>query len=176
MDNSTIITVDSAAKRLQVKEIAILIAASVFLQFIIHLIPPAGGVPLGAVLLPMFYIPLIAVIFYKFHTALVVTAFGPILNYIMTGSPELGIVPLLTFEVLLFVLALTVLSKYGRFSSLGALISILAALMISPLVLGLFNSSGFSASFLLTSLKNAVPGIIIITVMNIFLLRLREKF
>ena len=176
MDNSTILTVESAAKRLQVKEIAILIAASVFLQFIIHLIPPGGGVPLGAVLLPMFYIPLIAVIFYKFHTALVVTAFGPILNYIMTGSPELGIVPLLTFEVLLFVLALTVLSKYGRFSSVGALISLLAALVISPLVLGILNSSGFSASFLLISLENAVPGIIIITVMNIFLLRLRNKF
>ncbi len=176
MNNTTVIAADSAAKRLQVKEIAVLIAASVFLQFIIHLVPPVHGNPLGAVLLPMFYVPLIAVTFYKFHTALVVTAFGPILNYFLTGSPALGIVPLLTFQVLMFVLALTILSKYGKFRSVNALISILTALVFSQLVFSLFNSSGFSGSLLLISLENAVPGIIIITVMHILLLRLRDKF
>jgi hypothetical protein len=162
-------------KDLELKGAAILIAASLFVPFVVHLIPPANGVRLGAVLLPMFYVPLIAVIFYKFRTALVVTAFGPILNYLLTGSPVYESVPLLTFEVLLFVILLTILLKYDKLNNLSALLSILPALIVPPLVFGLFRSSGFSPDHLLISLKNAVPGIIILTVLNIFLLRLRNK-
>ncbi len=175
MDNSNTLVVDSIIQRLQIKEITILIAASILLQFVIHFIPQVNGIPLGAILLPMFYVPLIAVTFYKFQTALVVTAFGPILNYLITGNPRLETVPLLTFEVLLFVLMLTVFLRYNKLIRAGTLISILTALTVSPLVFGIFNSSGFSALHLLTSLQNAVPGMIIIVLVNILLLRLKKR-
>ncbi len=175
MINSNTVAIDSLIKRLQVKEITILIAASVFLQFIIHLIPAANGVPLGAILLPMFYAPLIAVMFYKFRTALAVTAFVPILNYLITGNPRLETVPLLTFEVLLFVLMLTAFLKYNKLNKVGALISILSAIVVMPLIFGIFGNSGFSASHILISLKNAFPGMIIIVLLNFLLLRLKER-
>ncbi len=162
-------------KDLELKGVAILIAASLVVPFLIHLIPPVNGVRMGAVLLPMFYVPLIAVTFYKFRTALIVTAFGPSLNYLLTGSPVAGAVPLLTSEVLLFVLILTVLLKYNRLKQISALISILPALVIPPLLIGLFSGHGYSLEHLLISLRNAVPGIIVLMLMNIFLPRLKEK-
>ena len=162
-------------KDLELKGVTILITASLIIPFIIHLIPPANGIRLGAVLLPMFYVPLIAVIFYKFRTALIVTAFGPVINYLLTGSPQYQSVPLLTFEVLLFVLMLTVLLKNNKLIKVSALISILPALIVPPLVFALFSGSGSPVDHILISLKNAIPGIIILSVLNIFLLRARNK-
>ncbi len=175
MNYSNTFAFDSAIKRLQVKELTILIAASVLLQFIIHLLPPVNGLPPGAMLLPIFYVPLIAVMFYKFHTAMVVAAFGPILNYFLTGNPKPGTIPLLTFEVFLFILILTALLKYKKLNKAGSFIAVLSALTVSPLVFSLFSGSGFPGMHLLISLKNAVPGIVVLVLLNILLLRLKEK-
>ena len=172
---TNIIAVDPVLQKVQIKEITLLLAASLLIPFLIHLIPPANGIRLGAVLLPMFYVPLIAVTFYKFHTALVVTAFAPILNYFLTGSPKLTSVPLLTFEVLVFVLIMILFLRYKKLNKSSTLISILTALVVPPVVLGLFSSSGYSVEHLLISLRNAVPGIILLTLLNIVLLRLRNK-
>ncbi len=175
INNINSAALEPIVKDLELKGAAILIAATLFIPFIVHLIPPANGIRLGAVLLPMFYVPLIAVIFYKFRTAFIVTAFGPILNYFLTGSPKYEAVPLLTSEVLLFVILFTILLKYNKLNNLSALISILPALIVPPLLFGLFSSSGHSIEHLLISLRNAVPGILILTLLNIFLLRLRNN-
>lgn len=175
MNNIHTAAIDTSVKRLQLKEITILLTASIFIPLVIHLIPSGNGIPLGAVLLPMFYVPLIAVIFHKFGTALIVTALGPILNYLITGSPKLEKVPFVTLEVLLFVLMLVVLLKYKKLNKVSSLISILFAFLISSLVFGLFSTSGFAASHYISILETSIPGIIILTVMNILLLRLREK-
>ena len=62
---STSTVSNTVIKDLQVVETVILLAGSILFQFLIHLIPSSGA-PLGAVLLAMFFAPLIAVIFFNF--------------------------------------------------------------------------------------------------------------
>jgi len=175
MNNINSIAVESVIKKLQILEITVMIAASIFIQFIIHIIPAGGQAPLGAILLPMFYVPLIALIFYNFQAALIVTTVGPIINYFLTGSPKLEIVPLLTFELLVFVLILALLLKSDRINKVSALIAIISAKLASWSVFSLFNLSGFSASFFINSLIIAIPGIIVLVLMNILLLYIKDR-
>ncbi len=175
MNNLSSIAAEPLIKKLQVLEITALLAATVFIQFVVHLIPSGNQVPLGAILLPMFYIPLITLIFYKLHVALVVTAAAPIFNYFLTGSPKPEILPLVTFELLVFVLILTLLLKYNRINKVAAILSIISAKLFSWSVLSLLNSSGFSTNILLTSIITALPGIIVLALMNIVLIYIKDR-
>lgn len=175
MNNLYAIAAAPVIKKLQIIEITALIAATVFVQFIVHLIPFGNQVPLGAILLPMFYIPLIALIFYKFYAALIVTAVGPVLNYFLTGSPKPEILPLVTFELLVFVLILTPLLKYNRINKLSALLSIIAAKLASWSALSLFISSEFSTNIFINSLITAIPGIIVLELLNILFIYIKDR-
>lgn len=175
MNNISSIAAEPLIKKLQVLEITALLAATVLIQFVVHLIPSGNQVPPGAILLPMFYIPLIALIFYKFHTALVVTTAAPIFNYFLTGSPKPEILPLVTFELLVFVLILTLLLKFNRINKAAAILSIISAKLLSWFVLALLNSSGSSFNILLTSIITALPGIIVLALMNIVLIYIKDR-
>jgi hypothetical protein len=175
MNNLNTVAAEPVTKKLQIIEITALVAATVFVQFIVHLIPSENQVPVGAILLPMFYIPLIALIFYKFHTALFVAAIGPVLNYFLTGSPKPEILPLVTFELLVFVLVLTPLLKINRICKVGALISIIAAKLASWTALSVFISSGFSTNIFINSVITAIPGIIVLVSLNILLISIKDR-
>ena len=130
-ENTTTIS-NSFLRNLQIVETIALLAASILLQFLIHIIP-STGTPIGAVLLAMFFAPLVAVIFFKAHTAFIVGILSPVLNYFITGLPKAEILPLMTIELVLFV------------------------------------------SCLLNSLTTAIPGILLLTLLNYFLVRNQEK-
>ncbi|MEX0884645.1 MAG: hypothetical protein WDZ72_14340, partial [Cyclobacteriaceae bacterium] len=61
----------------------IVISAAVLLPILIHLIPPVNGIPMGAYLLPMFYIPLISLLIFGRKIALIVAALAPVLNFLL---------------------------------------------------------------------------------------------
>lgn len=175
MNNLHSLTVESAARKLQIAEITTLIAASVCIQFIVHIIHSGNGIPLGAVLLPMFYVPLIALIFYNFKTALITAAAGPLFNYILTRSPEIEIVPQVTFELIIFVLTFTLLLRFNRLNYLSVVISIISAKLLSWSVFSLLNSSGISSAGLINSLVIAYPGILVLLLLNILLLYIKNR-
>lgn len=174
MNNPTF-TLESAIRKLQITEITTLIAASVCVQFIVHIIPTGNSVPLGAILLPMFYVPLIALVFYSFKTALVTAAAGPVFNYILTRSPELEVLPQVTFELIIFVLTFTLLLRYSRLNYLSAVISIISAKLLSWFVFSLINLTGLSFANFINSLSAAYPGIIVLLFMNILLIYIKNR-
>ncbi len=158
-------------KNLQIVETIILLAASILFQFLIHLIP-SSGTPLGAVLLAMFFAPLIAVIFFKAHTAFIVGILSPVLNYFITGSPRAEILPLMTIELVLFVSLLYLFFNISRVKKISALFAVIISVALSFPIASLF--SGYSGN-LISSLTTAIPGILLLTLLNYFLVRYQEK-
>lgn len=175
MVNLNSIAIEPAISKLQIKATVVMLTATVLIQFIMHLIPPVNNVPLGAVLLPMFYVPLIALIFYKFHVGLLIAILGPILNYSLTGNPKLEIVSLLTLELITFVLVLSFLLRYKKINKLNALISILFAKLISWVVFSTFLPGELSTNFFFQAFINAIPGIITLSLMSLLLLYIKDK-
>ncbi len=163
-------------EKFQVKETALLLGGSVLLQFIIHLVPSYGSVPLGAILLPMFYAPLIAAVFFKPHVAVLTGILTPILNYALTGFPVPANGAVLTVELLVFALAASFMLRNYRVKKASALLALLCAKAASWVVFVSFPIAGaFTSGFFIQSFVNAIPGIFILSLLNIFLVHNREK-
>lgn len=72
------------------------------LPFLVHAIPHGGPVPLGARLLPIFYVGLVLVLRGHAMPALAIAALAPWVNQQVTGMPAGPMLPLLTVELLAF--------------------------------------------------------------------------
>ena len=162
---------NAAVRNLQVVETIILLAASILVQFLIHLIP-TSGTPVGAFLLAMFFAPLIAVIFFKPHTAFVVAILSPIINYLVSGSPIAEILPLMTIKLVLFVSCLYLFFNIKSIKKFCALGAILISITVSPFIVSLFSSYSENV---VNTLTTAIPGILLLTLANYFLVRYQEK-
>jgi len=89
--------------KLLIKEMVFVLVFSVLLQVLIHLIP-SGNVPAGAYLLPLFYAPFIAVLFFRLQVGIVVALLSPLCNYLITGNPVPELLGVITIELVAFVL------------------------------------------------------------------------
>jgi len=161
-----------AIKSLQIVETVLLLAGSILLQFSIHFIP-ASGTPLGAILLAMFFAPLIAAIFFKPHVAFTVGILAPLVNYLLTGSPRSEILTLMTIELVVFISFLYLFFYFNKTKKISALFAILIAIIISPSIASLFSTT--YQSNLVQSITTAIPGIILLSLLNYFLVRYKEK-
>ena len=88
------------------RELGILLCLSVMFPFMIHIIPVPGDAQLGPRLLPMFYAPLLAVIWGRNRSALVLALAAPWLNWALTSHPTPPIAVVTVVELLGFVLVL----------------------------------------------------------------------
>lgn len=159
-----IVTLRKTLVQLQVKETALVLAVSVILPFVIHLIPLFAGMPTGAMLLPMFYAPFIAVILFQPHVAIIAGLLSPTLNSLLMGYPLPEIITILTLELVVFsVIAYLIHRRWKNFRGTAPL-AYLASVLIVACVLG-------SIDFFLQTIVNALPGIAVLTLINIFLLR-----
>ncbi len=150
----------------------IVLAVCVGVPFLIHLIPFSGSVPIGAMLLPLFYAPLVAMILFRFQVAFVAAMLAPIVNYALTGQPILEITLLLSLELGLF-------SVFGYFLLQGRILKWLAAplayifaKLISSLMIGWFPVEMTSLDFWMTSVSNGLTGLLILLVINVLVLQL----
>jgi len=176
MSAHTLALNSEALKRLQVKETVLLLGGSVLLQFVVHLVPSYNNTPMGAILLAMFYAPLIAAIFFKPHVGIVTAALTPLVNYLLTGFPKPEQGAALTVELLVFVVAASFLLQKKNLKYLSALLALLGAKAASWIVFAVFPIfTALTSQFFVQSLINAIPGIFVILFLNIFLLRGKEK-
>lgn len=171
MFNTNSLAVRTGIRSFQLKETVLLLIGSVALQFGIHFIQ-FSPVPAGAILLPVFIAPLIACIFFRIHTALIAGILAPSINYLVTGSPGPELLLSLTAELVIFILLVQVLLNINRLKMFAAVAGILAAKIFSSLVLPLFGTAG--ADFV-QSVTTAIPGIILLFLLNIVLLRYKEN-
>jgi hypothetical protein len=129
------------------------------LPLLVHSLPHSGPVPLGAQLLPLFYVAVVLVLRGESLSALLVAASAPWLNAQLTGMPVPPMLPLLTAELLIFTGLLALIQvavpEVARFT---APIAYLASAMLAGLALG----SGDIASIFVRALTNAWPGMLIL--------------
>lgn len=152
-----------------VKTTAAWLLAAVIFPILVHLIPPYQGIPIGAYLLPMFYIPLIALWLSGWRTAIAVTVLAPLVNFALTGSPQSGLMGMLTIEVLLFTglaalwMNTTMRSVAGPLSYLGAKVLSASLLILWPIL------PASPWEFFTNSLQNGAPGILMLLLINLLL-------
>ena len=89
---------NSLLSKLQIKESVAVLAFSILIPFLIHFIPVSGN-PVGAVLLPIFIAPFIAVVFFRFNVGIIAALLSPVLNYLLTGNPVYGLLGIITLEL-----------------------------------------------------------------------------
>ncbi len=155
-----------------IKTTALILMAAVFFPFVIHLIPPYNGFSIGAYLLPMFYIPFIALFWYDWKVALPIAILAPLLNFLITGNPNWGFLVVLTLELVLFTGIAFLLLKQKTLKWIAAPFGYIGAKVISSLLLFIVPiMPAAPVEFFLGSLSRALPGIGILLLLNFLLLK-----
>jgi hypothetical protein len=163
--------------KLQIKEMVFVLVFSVLLQLLIHLIP-SGNVPLGAQLLPLFYAPFIAVLFFRLHVGLAVALLSPLCNYLITGNPASGILGIISIELVFFVLLTKLFSKNKIIKYINAPVSFVLAMVFSSfaiLLMPFLYTKGNSWTYFSNSIQNSVAGIMVLFIINFAAIKLYQK-
>ena len=142
--------------------------------FLIHVIPVPETAKLGPRLLPMFYAPLLAVLWGRAPSAFAVALLAPWLNWALTSHPApLGAV-LMTIELMGFVCALRALvARAGARGFLAvpgyfaAMALAAAAAAIFPFLIDRRPAMAWAAH----SVATGIPGIAILVLINDLALR-----
>jgi membrane-associated HD superfamily phosphohydrolase len=155
-----------------IKTTALILLAAVFFPFVIHLIPPHNGFSIGAYLLPMFYIPFIALFWYDWKVALPIAVLAPLINFTITGNPQWGFLVVLTLELVLFTGIAFLLLNHKTLKWIAAPFGYIGAKIISSLLLFVIPiMPAAPMEFFLGSLSRALPGIGILLLLNFLLLK-----
>ncbi len=160
--SNSILVEEKIFSRLQVKETLLLLSLSVLLPFLVHLLPELNGIPMGAILLAMFFAPLIAVRFYKFHVGLFIAFLSPLINFAITGNPKAILLPIMTIQLVVFVAGLKLLGQIRSARPVSSLVAYIFCIAVSFVLLLAIPSilpDALPGLFLLTSLLNALPGV-----------------
>lgn len=146
--------------------VAVLLVASL-LPLVVHLIPAYQGIPIGALLLPMFYVPFMAIVLFSLPVGLIAAALAPAVNFLLTGNPHWQLLAILTFELVIFVLVARALLQHKALRWIAAPLSYAitkaissAALLLIPIL------PSEPVSFFITSVTNGVAGIFILALLN----------
>lgn len=165
-------------KRAGVKETIVLLAIAWMIPFVVHVLPWQGDIPLGAHLLPMFWAAFASVYLFGLRTGLLVGLFAPALNLLITGLPLSRWQMVLGFELIVFALAAWAMVR--RFPRLWFLApasylvakscSILVQMTVAP-----FGDIGSPGAFGIESVRNGIPGLVALLVINFFLIKVYPK-
>ncbi|MGD1007936.1 MAG: hypothetical protein ABR980_11980 [Ignavibacteriaceae bacterium] len=164
---TSLIIESSLLNKVQIKESVFVLAFSILIPFLIHFIPVSGN-PAGAVLLPIFIAPFIAVVFFRLNVAIIAALLSPVLNYLLTGNPVYGTVGIITLELVLFVFIAWLLIKLKFVKYFAAPVSVIISMFVTQLIFS-------SVSHFAVVLTRGLPGIILISLMNILIFTLAKK-
>ena len=153
---------------LQLQAVVVFTIAAFLFPFLVHLISPAQGIPLGARLLPMFYAPLVAALLYRYHVAVIAALAGPLLNYWVTGHPLPSMLLTLTLELVLFVSIVFLLrNKRGVMPWILAPLAYILALGFAALIKGLGEAQAWD--FFSQAISTGWMGVIILWMINLII-------
>lgn len=156
--------------RYQVSQTVLVLAATMILPLVIHLIPNINGNLSGAVLLPIFWAPMFAAFTYKRHVAIFAGIFAPLLNYLILGRPAPEMVVTLGFEIVAFALIVSELKNLSIVKYVAAPVAYLVASLVVVTGMSFFNEH-LSFSMWVNATRVAIPGIVILGLANLVLLR-----
>ncbi len=163
----------------QWKATLVVTVCTLLLPIIFHMFPPIYGTPVGALFLPIFYAPFVALIFYRPHVGLLAGIIAPFLNHLITGQPALHIASVLSFELVLFVLIAAYLLKIMKGYFITAPLAYLLTKILSSSALAVFGWVPYNMSgtdFFVNSISNGIGGIIILGLINYFAVKIKSKY
>ena len=163
--------------KLQIKEMVFVLVFSVLLQVLIHFIP-SGSEPAGTYLLPLFYAPFIAVLFFSLQVGITVALLSPICNYLITGNPVPGLLGIISIELVAFVLLTKLFSNYNITRYINAPVSFILTKVFSSFVILLLPFlflEGNVWSYFSSSINTGLAGILILFIINYFAVKLYQK-
>ena len=164
----------SLTSKYQIAETVIILGATMLLPLLVHLLPAIGENPSGAVLLPVFIAPMAATFFYKKQVAIFAGIFAPLFNYLLLGSPAPQMVVMLSIEIVAFVLILGWLKNKASVRYVAAPLAYLGAVVATLFALAVSGVISNPVSFGLNAVVTAVPGIILLAIGNLVLLKFRK--
>ena len=162
------------ASKYQLSQTAIILAATMSLPVLVHLLPDVNGQLAGAVFLPIFMAPMVAAFIYKKHVAIFAGIFAPLINFLIMGRPAPEMVVTLSSEIVLFALLLSWLKTLKGIQYLAAPLAYLAASFVVTTSLSLFGHVTNPASVWMSATTIAIPGILLMTMANLAILRFQK--
>lgn len=152
------------------------VVAALLLPLLFHLLPASGGVPLGARFLPIFYAPLLAAVFFGPVASLAASALVPFANLALTGRPPLPVAAQLSAELLVFTtFILLARLRWPRLPVAAPLAYGVARLVTFFALTPAAVVSGDAWEALSASLGAALPGIVILLLLNLVVVQLQKR-
>jgi hypothetical protein len=171
MKNTAVLQLSS---KYQVTQTIVILVATMILPVLVHLLPNINGNISGAVLLPIFLAPMFATFIYKKHVAIFAGIFAPLFNYLIIGRPAPEMVITLGFEVVLFVLVLGWIKNLKGIQYVAAPLSYVIISFVVAMGLSLMGKLANPVSFWMNSTFVAIPGILLMGMINLAILRFRK--
>lgn len=142
----------------------------------IHLIPWSGSAPLGAYLLPMFWVTLVATYLFGAGAGLLVGLTAPLLNGMITGFPSAQLLSILAFELAVFAIVARGLIRNSPGFWLSGPFGYVAAKVASTTVqyfFPVFGGMGEPGAFFIRSVQTALPGMLALALIHLALVKIR---
>ena len=156
------------------RELGILLSLSVMFPFLIHIIPVPENAQLGVRLLPMFYAPLLATLFGRTSSALLVALGAPWLNWAITSHPSPPSAIVMTVQLVVFVAVIRLwLDRRGAHPALAAPaygLAMGASAVVAAIFPGLIHGRP-ALAWVTQSIATALPGVAVLVVINWLALR-----
>lgn len=165
-------------RKFTAREAAVLFALAWLVPFLIHLVPWGGARPLGAYLLPVFWVTFIAVYFYGLTAGLLTGLFAPAVNLLVTGLPAWQFYGTMGLELVVFVLftawAVRQSPRFWLWAPLGYFVgkTITALLLSAPTVVGRTDAAGYFFTHLIVG---GVAGLVVLALINAALVTFYPK-
>lgn len=148
---------------------------AVLFPIVVHLVPPVQGTPPGAILLPMFYVPLVALVLIDKVPALVAATLSPTLNFLISGNDQWSLLVLLSLELIVFTIVISYL--FSNNVPFWAVVPgiLLAKVVGAGLVMGFGLVPLSPVNYFIQSLYTGLPGILILLLLSFFLMVKAKK-
>ena len=156
-------------KQVSIREASIVFLLAAVTPLLVHLLPSWDGAPLGAHLLPMFWMTFIAVYLYGGGIGALAGLMAPLANLVLTGLPAWKYLGVLSCELVIFALATAWLVKrfprVWMLAPLGYLVAKVCSTSMQA-VTGVFGDIGAPLVFFRQSLVTALAGLLVLALIN----------
>jgi hypothetical protein len=165
-------------RKISVRESVALLALAASIPPLVHLLPSWDAAPLGAHLLPMFWMTFVAAYLFGARTGAVAGVVAPLANLLLTGLPAWRYLSVLSCELIVFAVATAwAVKRFPRFWLIAPLGYLVAKLFSTGMQVatGVFGDIGSPLAFIQQSLINAVAGLLMLAVINAVCVKLAPK-
>ena len=165
-------------KKFSVREAAVLLALAWLVPFLVHLVPWVGERPLGAYLLPFFWVTFVAVYFYGLTAGLLTAVFAPLVNLLVTGLPAWKFSGSMALELVIFVAfvawSIRQSPRFWLWAPVGYFVAktITGLLVTTSAVIGHADAAGY---FFYHLVVGGAAGLLVLTLINGALVKFYPK-